>query len=69
MEVTILQKAIESMIEQGVLGTILVILFLLFKKFIEKLFIVVDNNTKAQVKTAEVLNQMRETMLKCNGGK
>lgn len=77
METTILERAMNSVIEQGVLGAILIILFLLFKKFIEKLlkvlenfieklFKVVENNTQAMTKNAEAIYSMKKIVERCD---
>jgi len=58
--------AFKSILDQGVLGAILVVLFLLFKRFIEQLFQVVKSNTKAMEQVASAMQQMKETINRCH---
>lgn len=60
-------KILESLMEQSVLGAILVIFVLMFKKFIEKLLKLVENNTEALTKTSDALYQVKDVIKKCEG--
>lgn len=59
-------KILDSLMEQGILGTILIIMTLMFKKFIGYLFKVVENNTAAMTKTTDVMYEVKKTIEKCS---
>jgi len=61
-----LESALQNILDQGVLGAILIILFLVFKKFIEQLFLVVQNNTKALEQVSSSVKQMQESVSRCH---
>jgi predicted PurR-regulated permease PerM len=61
-----LESALQNILDQGVLGAILIILFLVFKKFIEQLFRVVQNNTKALEQVSNSVKQMQESVRRCH---
>lgn len=65
METKVIESTVNSLLEQGVLGSVLVILFLMFKKFIERLFKVVENNTIAMTKTSDALYEVKKVINKC----
>lgn len=60
-----IETMITPFLEQGILGAILIILFILFKKFIERLFKLVENNTRAITENATILKEFKTVISNC----
>ena len=61
-----MEEIYQKILEQGILGAMLLLLFLMFKRFIEKLFKVVENNTEAMTASTEQLKSMQHIIQRCD---
>jgi hypothetical protein len=48
-----IDQLIQPLLDQGVLGTLVIILLIMFSRIFKKLISVIENNTMAQTKSAE----------------
>lgn len=54
-----MEKLFQNIIDQGVLGSLVIILILMFRSMISKLMTVIENNTIAMTKVIEATKKCR----------
>lgn len=69
MESEFFKIALKILTETGPLGLIVIILFIMYKRLIERLFKVIDNNTVALTNNANAIKQMYDIVKECKHNK